>query len=309
MNMNKTNLKFLATFILITFNILIISINCSKKEATLRKAKNLIDSKKPEEAMEILREYVIDNSYDADAFLLMGKASSEMANFNDADHYYLTVLVLDSLKKNEVADGYFLLAKKCFEKGRKDLTQKALARVFHINNDYPFGDFTLTLADYFFDEKMFQQSIILYKKVIETDTVKDNKAEALLNTGKAQEKIGLLKEAVESYTKYLEEYYRYIGRDEALWHRGECALNIAEKAFEEKNYSDAINYLQIVISNGVPVNKLDEAYFIRGEIFLALGDNKSAEQDFLKVLDLTPYRTGNLVRKATERIRNIRSSK
>jgi tetratricopeptide (TPR) repeat protein len=95
-------------------------------------------------------------------------------------------------------------------------------------------------------------------------------------------------------------------RNDARWHAGHCAYELAQKDRLAGRPSEALEKLELLIALGSPQALLDDAWFDRGEILFALGEFEEAVSSFQNVLDLNPTRTGRLVRAAEDRIRSIR---
>ena len=93
---------------------------------------------------------------------------------------------------------------------------------------------------------------------------------------------------------------------EARYHYGDCLFVAADEDRASGRPSAALEKLDRLIELGVPRTHMDEAHFFRGEMLLARGDTDAALAAYNRVLQLNPSRTGALVRRADERIRQIR---
>jgi tetratricopeptide (TPR) repeat protein len=93
---------------------------------------------------------------------------------------------------------------------------------------------------------------------------------------------------------------------EARWHRGNCALRLARGHHQEGRLAEALGQYEVVVELGVPENLQDQAWYERGEILFAMGRFDEALASYLRVLELTPARTGQLVERTQRRIDQIR---
>jgi hypothetical protein len=69
---------------------------------------------------------------------------------------------------------------------------------------------------------------------------------------------------------------------------------------------EAVRQFDLVIDGELPRNLLDQAWFERGEVMLALDRREEALVSFLQVLELNRGRSGQLVDRAQQRIDQIR---
>jgi tetratricopeptide (TPR) repeat protein len=65
-------------------------------------------------------------------------------------------------------------------------------------------------------------------------------------------------------------------------------------------------FFELIISMQEPKSLLDDAYFFVGEIYLKRNNLDKALEAYKKVLRLNPYEKGEVVRKAKERIKEIK---
>ncbi len=94
--------------------------------------------------------------------------------------------------------------------------------------------------------------------------------------------------------------------DGARWHYGNCLFLAADEDRASGRPSAALQKLGRMVRLGVPRTYMDDAHFLRGEMYLGIGDTESALAAYQRVLELNPARSGALVRRAEERIRQIR---
>lgn len=125
--------------------------------------------------------------------------------------------------------------------------------------------------------------------------------------GRSYEELGGCVEAVAWFERYLSEVDRR-GPEatSARWHLGNCLFLAAEEDRAAGRPRSALQGLDRMVELGVPQTLLDRAHYLRGELLLGLGEPERALRAYQEVLRLNPSRSGYLVRRAEERIRDIR---
>lgn len=125
--------------------------------------------------------------------------------------------------------------------------------------------------------------------------------------GRSYEELGGCLEAVGWFERYLAEAGRRAPEaTSARWHLGNCLFQAAEEDRKAGRPRKALLQLDRVVELGVPQTLLDRAHYLRGELLLGLGEQEKALRAYEEVLRLNPSRSGLLVRRAEERIRDIR---
>ncbi len=125
--------------------------------------------------------------------------------------------------------------------------------------------------------------------------------------GRSYEELGGCVEATSWFERYLEEAGRRAPEaTSARWHLGNCLFLAAEEDRGAGRPRGALAKLDRMVRLGVPQTLLDRAHYLRGELLLGLGEPQRALEAYQEVLRLNPSRSGFLVRRAEERIRDIR---
>lgn len=134
----------------------------------------------------------------------------------------------------------------------------------------------------------------------------DSAQELLFELGVLREDQGDCGGAVGYFDAYRARWPDAPRGDEVRWHLGSCAFRLAQEAHQGGRLTEALARIETVVDLGVPQNLQDQAWFERGEIYFALGQDDLALQAYQRVLDLNPVRTGQLVERAQRRIDQIR---
>jgi tetratricopeptide (TPR) repeat protein len=94
--------------------------------------------------------------------------------------------------------------------------------------------------------------------------------------------------------------------DQARWHVGSCAWQLARRALEAGDTVAALAHIQTVTNLGVPQTVLEEVWFQRGELLLGLGRRDEALDAYVRSLDYNRTGTGQLADRSRRRIDELR---
>jgi tetratricopeptide (TPR) repeat protein len=296
---------------LILLSIVVILIACNTTNSLLKKADQNFNVGKYNDAILNLKTILKKQPEHTEALLKLGTNYAYLGNIDNAVHYMSIILEQDSAYIPQVTKAYWQAAKINQENKRIDLALKSLKEILELDPAYNFSDMTFLLADSLFVEKDYRRALQVYQKEVEKDSLNPSlqRSWALFQLGLCQENLGYLDDAVRTFRIMAEDYPRDPNLAKAFWHQSQCAYQIAEKLLDENKLGEALEMARLVNRNGLPENIQDKAWFLQGEIFLQLGDLVNAEIAYLKVLDLNPYRTGRLVERAAQRIREVRNQR
>ena len=85
---------------------------------------------------------------------------------------------------------------------------------------------------------------------------------------------------------------------------GETYYNLGRHYKEMDMPDSALYYLNLLIQFGTPKIYLDDAYFLKGQIYYEMGEREKALESFYKVLTIAPPRSA-IARRAREMINEI----
>jgi hypothetical protein len=94
--------------------------------------------------------------------------------------------------------------------------------------------------------------------------------------------------------------------NEVDWHIGTCSFELARQRRAEGDPDEALLLVDRTLQVGEPRNILPQVWFEKGEILSELGQCEAAVDAYRRVRALDPAGTGALVRRAEERIDEIR---
>jgi tetratricopeptide (TPR) repeat protein len=165
------------------------------------------------------------------------------------------------------------------------------------------------VATFFRDRDQPDKALRYFRRALAAASP-DTAASLLYQIGLLEEERGRCGTAIDYFRAFREQAgserrYRSLV-SEARWHTGNCAFELAMVARDSGDVSGALDDLERMIELGVPENRLDRAWFERGELLLQQGMLDEALAAYRRVLERNPDRSGRLVERAQERIDQIR---
>ncbi|MBI4408303.1 MAG: tetratricopeptide repeat protein [Gemmatimonadetes bacterium] len=232
-------------------------------------------------------------------------AYAEVGRFEEARQAYERLLARSSEYVDQAVYDYVRLAQRALERGDRFGAAGAVEAALALRPGLPLAQLAPPLARYYRDTGDPERALGLYEQAL-AQLPADSAPALLFEMALLLEGDGKCGDAVAYYEAYRERLPRGAHAREARWHTGNCAFQLAQRAHEEGRLGDALGHVATVIGLGVPEDKLDEAWFERGEILFELGRKEEALEAYQRVLDLTTARGAQLGVKAERRIEQIR---
>jgi tetratricopeptide (TPR) repeat protein len=241
----------------------------------------------------------------ADVLLRLAHGYAHLDRFEEASDYYSRLLAIDSSYADQAVADFLGLAGRALERSDRARMARALQQVEAIRPGNVPQDLALPFARYYYELREYAEALPFYLSAVAAspDSVEPAVLYELAGVYYELRECG---QALVHYRAFIRTRPPREQRDDARWHAGQCAYELAKKDRLAGRPSEALEKLDLVIALGSPQALLDDAWFDRGEILFALGEFDEAVSSFQQVLDLNPTRTGRLVRAAEDRIRSIR---
>jgi len=246
---------------------------------------------------------------DPDLLRKMGRTSLLRRDLKGTRNAYFSLLRLSPDDVNVVTMDFFRLGIDFFEEGDDPQMASAFESLFEVDPTYNIGEYNYYLADYYYDGAEFEKAAEYYTSALRSRPEHEKSMESTYRLAFSNEKIENYHDALVFYEQYVRKFPKSGRLDTVEWHRGLCALNVAREEFDLGNASEALAYVEIPLSTGQPQVKRDDAWHLKGEIYLALGEPDSALTAYQKVLELNPSRSGRLVAASRQRIQEIKFGK
>jgi len=240
-----------------------------------------------------------------EVLLRLGGAFASQGDVQGSVRYLLRLLEADSSYAVAVAANLTEAARVALGKGDRDNMARALDPLEQRDLGLIPPDLRLELAGYYTDQGDRVRALPLYLSVAEgRDSLPSGVWYAV---ARAFQELGGCHEALVDFEHHLAEPgLSREDRSSARWHYGGCLLVVALQDVRAGDSASAEGLLDRLIELGVPRTAMDRAYLARGELRQATGSREQALEDYRMVLELNPARTGPVVERAEERIRELR---
>lgn len=257
---------------------------------------------------EAIAEYLLARrvSGDSDGLLLrLGHAYAVRGDVDEALTVYETITERDPRLRHQAAASLAGLAWAAQERGASENMSRALQPLVGWGLGYLPADLQRSLAGYHAAEGDYARALSLRLALLADEA--DPEPEVLYAIGLAYEQLGACTRALPFYRDFLEAMEdRRSNLEDARYHYGNCLYVSADEDRAEGRPSAALGKLDEMVELGVPRTHMVEAHFLIGELHLGLGETDEALASYARMLQLNPTRTHALVRRAEERIRQIR---
>ncbi|MBN2290190.1 MAG: hypothetical protein JXQ83_12725 [Candidatus Glassbacteria bacterium] len=220
----------------------------------------------------------------------IGKVYVMKEDFLQAKSYYDRYFgATDAEPDPGVLLDYFQIAVKRGEAGDVGTMVQALEEILQIDPSYSLGRYFFDLGEFYFQQSNFSKAIFYFLRGLPLEVEVENKDLYLFHLAQSYEKIEDYFNAYLYFDQLLVLYPESSMKEQATWHRGNCCFPLARQAHEAEDYEQALFYLDLIINEGQPQHYLDDAYFLKGEILLALNRPGEAKVSYLQVLKLNRY--------------------
>lgn len=259
---------------------------------------------------EAIAEYLLARRVrgDTDEVLLrLGQAYAARGDIDEAITVYETLAERDPGLRHQAAATLAGFARSARDRGASENMARALEPLLGWGMGYLPADLQRALADYHAAAGDDALSLALRLALLAEGDAPD--PEVMYEIGLAYKELGACTRALPFFRSYLEGFDGRgpnPDRDAAGFQYGDCLYASADEDRAEGRPAIALEKLDEMVDLGVPRPLMVDAHFLRGELQLALGDTNEALASYARVVELNPTRTHALVRRAEERMRQIR---
>lgn len=260
------------------------------------------------DADKAIAEYLLARRFRGDTeevLLRLGQAYAARGAVAEAITVYETLTERDPGLRHQAAATLAGVARSARERGGRENMSSALQPLLGWGMGYLPADLQRSLADYYAQAGDDALSLSLRLALLGEDG--DPDPAVLYEIGLAYRQLGACTRALPFFRGYLdavEDSDR--NRGSASFRYGDCLYASADEDRAEGRPATALEKLDEMVKLGVQRPLMVDAHFLRGELQLALGDTNEALVSYARVIELNPTRTHALVRRAEERMRQIR---
>ena len=273
---------------------------CSKKDRAIEKARGCLEKRYYQLAINKLKPYEGDK--DPEVQWLLGNALLGEDRFEEASYRYELAIKIDPSYKESVAVSYARRGEELGRVGSYDQAITLYKKAISYSSDNP--EYPVRLGDLYLRTERFGLASLSYERAI-----KITKDSLLLkriyeNLIKSYMGAGELSRASIIALQALNKGFHTLS-----YIAGEVFYKYGLFLFKRGRLDSALVLLKRVIDLNAPVRLIDDAEFLRGEIWFRKGEYKKAERFYSQVLILNPFFQDSTRAKAEERLSLIRRLK
>lgn len=288
--------KFACIFFLLLFTL----IGCSNKAERIANARKYIKVWNYDRALTEIISY--RNSKDSEIQYLLGYCYLKKNEFGEALTYFEKSLVASEIYRDSIISIYNNLAKNALKINEPERALFFYGEIAKLVPTYEQASNLFLIGDLHYDSGNYPASIQAYIKALAIDSttkqarrIKQRLVQALFESNRLYEALELAQEQYESLKTAAN-----------LLQLNEIRFALGNNIFNKGLLDSAEVFFELIISMQEPKSLLDDTYFLIGEIYLKRNNYDKALEAYKKVLRLNPYEKGEVVRKAKERIKEIK---
>ncbi len=286
--------------ILLTFMLTLMLASCSNKAERIANARKYIKTWNYNRALTEIISY--RKAKDAEIQYLLGYCYLKKNEFGEAAIYFQKSLVNSEFFKDSVIALYNGLSRNAIKIKEPQRALFFYGEIAKLVPTYEQASNLFLIGDLNFDNGNYPASIQAYTKALAIDSISKQARRV------KQKLVKALFESNNFYKALLlaQEQYEKLKTAANLLQLSEIHFALGYKLLNEDLLDSAEVFFELIISMQEPKSLLDDSYFFVGEIYLKRNNLDKALEAYKKVLRLNPYEKGEVVRKAKERIKEIK---
>lgn len=243
------------------------------------------------------------NRAPADLRMKAGALALRSKSFSDASRHFDALLESDSSYRDRVAALYNLHAQRWRAVGDTFAAVQAVQWLVERDSTVNLGPLYFLLGDAAYARPDYDAAIQGYLLGL-ARAADQAPPEVYAHLGEAFERKRQCAMALEYYQKYLAADSAASAGD-ARYRYGMCAFRMAERAFNNEDFSAAREYVDMVIRNGEPVSRLDDAELMIARIQEWDGDREAAMETYKRIAERTGGRQSRAGLEAYRRYKQL----
>jgi len=275
-------------------------INCSNKTEHIKKAREFIKKWDYDRALTEIISY--RKEQDAEVQYLLGYCYLKKNVFEEAANYFKNSLAIDDLFKDSIINIYDKLAKNALRINEPERALIFYQEAAKLVPEYEQASNLFLIAGLNFKKGNYPAALKAFMRAFEIDSTSEQAKKAKYNYIKTLKECDSLEQALH----LAEEEYEKLKTAANMLQLNEIRFELGRKLFTEGALDSASLFFEQILAMQEPKSLLDISYFYMGEIHLKKGDQSTALKMYKKVLRLNPYEKGEIVKKAKERIKELK---
>lgn len=233
-------------------------------------------------------------------------AYARTGQFERARESYDRLLARSPRWADQAVFDYLALARRARNRGDRYGMAGALEAALALRPGLPVDEMAAPLARYYARTGDVDRARDFFERALAA-APPDSVPGLLFDFAAYLESQGNCREAVELFNAFRTREPRGERADQARWHIGNCAFQLAREARQDGDPERALAQIQVMIDLGVPANLLDQAWFERGEALLELDRRPEALDAYVHALEqIRPPGGGQLAERIRQRIDQLR---
>jgi tetratricopeptide (TPR) repeat protein len=232
-----------------------------------------------------------------------GALALQSKSFSDASRHFDALLDQEPGYRNRVAALYNLHAQRWRAAGDTFAAVQAVHWLVERDSTVNLGPMYFILGDAAYSRPDYDAAIQAYLLGL-ARAGEHAPAEVYARLGNAFERKRQCATAIEYYERFLAADST-VAVGDARYRYGTCAFRMAERAFNNDDYTAAREYIQIVIRNGEPVSRLDDAELMMARIHEWDGDREAAMETYRRIAERTGGRQSRAGLEAYRRFKQL----
>ena len=286
--------------ILLTFMLTLMLVSCSNKAERIANARKYIKTWNYDRALTEIISY--RKAKDAEIQYLLGYCYLKKNEFGEAAIYFQKSLVNNEFYKDSVIALYNGLSRNAIKIKEPQRALFFYGEIAKLVPTHEQASNLFLIGDLNFDNGNYPASIQAYTKALAIDSISKQARRV------KQKLVKALFESNSFYEALLlaQEQYEQLKTAANLLQLSEIHFALGHDLLNEGLLDSSQVFFEMIISMQEPKSLLDDAYFFVGEIYLKRNNLDKALEAYKKVLRLNPYEKGEVVRRAKERIKEIK---
>ncbi|MGQ0814198.1 MAG: tetratricopeptide repeat protein [Gemmatimonadota bacterium] len=220
---------------------------------------------------------------------------------------YAALIKADASKLDQAVYDYVWLARSSLQRGDRYGAARAAEAALELRPELAIPEMALTLARHYATIGDTERALQFYRRALGRADAGSRTA-LLYESASLSERNGDCVAALPYFEAFSEQSSNADSVTEARWRMGTCGLERGRQLREAGEPERALELLAVTLELGAPQNRLDQAWFERGEALVALGRSEEAAAAFERVLDLSAAGRTQLAIRAQRRLDEIRSN-
>jgi tetratricopeptide (TPR) repeat protein len=254
---------------------------------------------------EALAEYQLAarQGESAEAYARVGHTFVEMGRVDEARDFYGRATQQDRRWADQAGSDLLHLARAAESRSDRFQMASAVETALQFLPGLSVEELALPLARHYFRNGEFGRALPFYQRALAA--APDSTGDVLMEVGTAYEEVGDCSRALEVFERHRDQRAPW-DRSEVDWHIGTCSFQLGRQRREEGSHLEALQLVDRMLEVGEPRNILPQVWFEKGEIHSELGECEAAVAAYRRVRQSDPAGTGTFVRRAEERIDQVR---